>query len=844
MPNDFSDTGMGSFDDFLARYLAGEQSRQTRSIDLSRFLTVRTQRILQRAGRFALERGQTELDALHVLRMIVEDESVTQAIEGIGVSPTQIIEAVEARLPLPGESADTGAATITPSASRALFHAYQVARSAGATYIDPEHLFFALVLGQDVPAGQVLARAGVTADALTQGAREHVTAPVGADGAAGEAEASDSPMLAKYGIDLTARAREGALDPVIGRSDEIEQTIEILSRRTKNNPVLIGEAGVGKTAIVDGIAQAIVDDTVPAQLKGRRVIALDLPAMLAGTRYRGDFEERLTKTMDEIAEHKDDVIVFIDEVHTVVGAGGAGDGGMDAGNILKPRLARGDLHMVGATTLKEYRQIEKDPALERRFQPVKVDEPSIDDAVLILEGLRAAYQDHHRVEYTDAALRAAVTMSARYLPDRVLPDKAIDLIDQAGARLRLKQGLPVDTSALMAELADLESRKNAAATAEQYEEASRLRDEVVEVQGRIDAAAAGHTRDREAIVDEREIAEVIARATGIPASRLTEGERERLADLEAELHARVIGQDDAVTAVSRAVRRSRTGMGDARRPVGSFLFLGPTGVGKTELAKALADRLFDDENAVIRFDMSEFGERHTVSRLVGAPPGYVGHDEAGQLTERVRRNPYSIVLFDEIEKAHPDVFNLLLQVLDDGRLTDGQGRTVDFRNTVIVMTSNIGSEFLASRSGALGFVASQDASANGFASQEDLRARVMGKLREAMRPEFLNRIDEIVLFRKLTQSELGEIVRLMLGATTARLAEREVAIEVTDAAVRWLGEHGYEPEYGARPLRRLIQREVDDRIADLLVSGELTGGGSVRVDAAEGGLTVAVPVLA
>ncbi|WP_300265705.1 ATP-dependent Clp protease ATP-binding subunit [Microbacterium sp.] len=835
---------MGSFDDFLARYLAGEQSRQTRSIDLSRFLTVRTQRILQRAGRFALERGQTELDALHVLRMIVEDESVTQAIEGIGVSPTQIIEAVEARLPLPGESADTGAATITPSASRALFHAYQVARSAGATYIDPEHLFFALVLGQDVPAGQVLARAGVTADALTQGAREHVTAPVGADGAAGEAEASDSPMLAKYGIDLTARAREGALDPVIGRSDEIEQTIEILSRRTKNNPVLIGEAGVGKTAIVDGIAQAIVDDTVPAQLKGRRVIALDLPAMLAGTRYRGDFEERLTKTMDEIAEHKDDVIVFIDEVHTVVGAGGAGDGGMDAGNILKPRLARGDLHMVGATTLKEYRQIEKDPALERRFQPVKVDEPSIDDAVLILEGLRAAYQDHHRVEYTDAALRAAVTMSARYLPDRVLPDKAIDLIDQAGARLRLKQGLPVDTSALMAELADLESRKNAAATAEQYEEASRLRDEVVEVQGRIDAAAAGHTRDREAIVDEREIAEVIARATGIPASRLTEGERERLADLEAELHARVIGQDDAVTAVSRAVRRSRTGMGDARRPVGSFLFLGPTGVGKTELAKALADRLFDDENAVIRFDMSEFGERHTVSRLVGAPPGYVGHDEAGQLTERVRRNPYSIVLFDEIEKAHPDVFNLLLQVLDDGRLTDGQGRTVDFRNTVIVMTSNIGSEFLASRSGALGFVASQDASANGFASQEDLRARVMGKLREAMRPEFLNRIDEIVLFRKLTQSELGEIVRLMLGATTARLAEREVAIEVTDAAVRWLGEHGYEPEYGARPLRRLIQREVDDRIADLLVSGELTGGGSVRVDAAEGGLTVAVPVLA
>ncbi|CAH0200937.1 ATP-dependent Clp protease ATP-binding subunit [Microbacterium sp. Bi121] len=842
MPNDFSDTGAGSFDDFLARYLAGEQSRQARSIDLSRFLTARTQRILQRAGRFALERGQTELDALHVLRMIVEDDTVVRAIENIGVDPAQIIEAVESRLPLPGEATAVDAATITSSASRALFHAYQVARSSGATYIDPEHLFFALVLGQDVPAGQVLARAGVTAEALTQGAREHVSDPVDGSDTEGESTASDSPMLDKYGIDLTARAGAGELDPVIGRSDEIEQTIEILSRRTKNNPVLIGEAGVGKTAIIDGIAQAIVDGAVPAQLAGRRVITLDLPGMLAGTRYRGDFEERLTKTMDEIAARKDEVIVFIDEVHTVVGAGGAGDGAMDAGNILKPRLARGDLHMVGATTLKEYRQIEKDPALERRFQPVKIDEPSITDAVLILEGLKDAYEQHHAVTYTDAALRAAVSMSARYLPDRVLPDKAIDLIDQAGARLRLKLGLPVDTSALLTELADLEARKNAAVSAEKYEEASHLRDEITATQVRIDSAS-GRTDEADAVVDEREIAEVIARATGIPASRLTEGERERLADLETELHARVIGQDAAVTAVARAVRRSRTGMGDARRPVGSFLFLGPTGVGKTELAKSLADRLFDDENVVIRFDMSEFGERHTVSRLVGAPPGYVGFDEAGQLTERVRRNPYSIVLFDEIEKAHPDVFNLLLQVLDDGRLTDGQGRTVDFRNTVIVMTSNIGSEFLASRSGALGFVSSSDASANGFASAADLRARVMGKLREAMRPEFLNRIDEIVLFQKLSREEIAEIVRLMLGATSARLAARSVSVEVTDAAVGWLGEHGYEPEYGARPLRRLIQREVDDRVADLLVSGELADGGAIRVDADADGIRVEVPVL-
>jgi len=835
MPNDFTDAGSGSFDEFLARYLAGEQARQTRSIDLSRFLTVRTQRILQRAGRFALERGQTELDALHVLRTIVEDDAVDQAIRNIGVTPQAIVDAVDTRLPAPGEASDVEAATITPSASRALFHAYQVARSSGATYIEPEHVFFALVLGQDAPAGQILARAGVTAEALTQGLREPMPAGATPDqDAAAAPSGSETPMLDQFGLDLTARAREGALDPVIGRASEIEQTIEILSRRTKNNPVLIGEAGVGKTAIVEGLARAIVDGAVPAQLKDRRVVALDLPAMLAGTRYRGDFEERLTKTMDEIAAHKGEIIVFIDEVHTVVGAGGSGEGGgMDAGNILKPRLARGDLHLVGATTLSEYRRIEKDPALERRFQPVKVAEPSIEDAVRILEGLKPAYEQHHAVAYTDDAIRAAVELSARYLPDRVLPDKAIDLIDQAGARLRLRLGVVTDVAALFAELADLEARKNAAVGAEHYEEASRIRDEIAAVQSRIDdAGATSPLADAEsAVVGESEIAAVIARATGIPVSRVSESERERLADLESDLHARVIGQDDAVAAVARAVRRSRTGMGDARRPVGSFLFLGPTGVGKTELAKALADRLFDDETAVIRFDMSEFGERHTVSRLVGAPPGYVGYDEAGQLTERVRRNPYAIVLFDEIEKAHPDVFNLLLQVLDDGRLTDGQGRTVDFRNTVIVMTSNIGSEFLASRSGALGFVASQDGSANGFASQEDLRARVMGKLREAMRPEFLNRIDEIVLFQKLSREELGRIVRLLLQATSRRLAGREVTLDVTDAAVAWLGEHGYEPEYGARPLRRLIQREVDDRIADLFVSGELGDGGRVVVDA-------------
>jgi len=840
MPEDFTPgagfDGPGAFDEFLARYLEGERARAARSIDLSRFLSARTQEILQAAGRYALGRGQRELDALHILHELVNAAPVREAVVRIGADPDRIVRAVEERLPAQSAvAADADGAVVMPSAQRALFHAFQVARSSGSTYVDPEHLFFALVLAQDTPAGLVLAGAGVTAEALTQGLRETVGAP---DEQAGDAqEGSRTPMLDRFGTDLTERAREGRLDPVIGRDAEIEQVVEILSRRTKNNPVLIGEAGVGKTAVVEGLAQAIVADAVPEQLRGKRVIALDLPAMVAGARYRGDFEERLTQTMAEIAERSGELIVFIDEVHTVVGAGAGGDGAMDAGNILKPRLARGELHLVGATTLGEYRTIEKDPALERRFQPVKVGEPSIEDAVKILEGLRPAYEEHHRVTYTDAALRAAVELGDRYLTDRVLPDKAIDLIDQAGARLRLRLGVAVDVDALMTELATLESEKNAAVAAERYEDASQLRDRILEVQERIAQASGQGAARGAAVVDEAHIAEVVSRATGIPATRLTATERERLAHLEDELHARVIGQDDAVTAVATAVRRNRTGMGDERRPVGSFLFLGPTGVGKTELAKALAQSLFDDEGAVIRFDMSEFGERHTVSRLVGAPPGYVGYDEAGQLTERVRRNPYSVLLFDEIEKAHPDVFNLLLQVLDDGRLTDGQGRTVDFRNTVIIMTSNIGGEFLASRSGAIGFVA-DGGGETGFGSEKDLRDRVMGRLREAMRPEFLNRIDEIVLFRKLDLAQLREIVGLMLGATRERLTRREIVLEVTDAAVAWLAEHGHEPEYGARPLRRLIQRRVDDRIADLLVRDELGDGGRVLVDVADDDLVV------
>jgi ATP-dependent Clp protease ATP-binding subunit ClpC len=707
--------------------------------------------------------------------------------------------------------------------------------------VDPEHLFFAFVANQQAVAGQILAAHGVTPEALQAIAQGQAKGQE--QGAAAAGSTTGTPTLDQFGTDLTARAREGGLDPVIGRAVEVEQTVEILLRRTKNNPVLIGEPGVGKTAIVEGLAQRIADGDVPELLKGKRLVALDLAGMVAGTRYRGDFEERITKVVNEIAEHKDELIVFLDELHTVVGAGSGGEGGMDAGNILKPRLARGELHLIGATTLSEYRRIEKDAALERRFQPVTVGEPNVEDAVQILAGLKDRYEEHHGVRYTDDAIRAAVEMSHRYVTDRFLPDKAIDLIDQAGARKRLSLGGRVDVQALRARAGELESAKADAVAAERYEDASRLRDEIEAVQARIadaESGAAEAASEVDTTVDEAQIAEVVSRATGIPAARLNQGDRVRLANLESELHERVLGQDDAVSMIAKAVRRSRTGMGDPRRPVGSFLFLGPTGVGKTELAKALAAGLFGDESAMLRFDMSEFGERHTVSRLVGAPPGYVGYDEAGQLTERVRRNPYSVVLLDEIEKAHPDVFNLLLQVLDDGRLTDGQGRTVDFRNTVVIMTSNIGSEFLASRSGALGFVAPGSESANGFGSDKELRDRVMSRLREAMRPEFLNRIDEIVLFRKLDPAQLREIVHLLLADTGKRLARQGAGFTVSEEAVDWIAEHGYEPEYGARPLRRVIQREVDDRIADLMVVSPFTDGDTVAIRVEDGRLTASL----
>jgi len=818
---------MPGFDDFFAAAFGPGGSGPTRRVDLSKLLSQQAQRMVSVAASHAGEQGHTELDSLHLLWALAGEDPTATLLQRAGADRDQLRAAIEQRLPAAQDEAGGTAPSLSPTAQQALMAAHQVARALGSTYIDSVHVLLALAANPNHAAGRLLHGQGVTPQALQVAAGD-----VGDDGT--PTEQSDTPTLDQYGVDLTARARAGELDPVIGRQSEIEQTIEVLNRRTKNNPVLIGEAGVGKTAIVEGLAQRIVDGDVPDLLAHKRIVALEISGMLAGTRYRGDFEERMKKVIDEIVEHRDELIVFIDEVHTVVGAGGA-EGAVDAGNILKPRLARGELHLVGATTLDEYRRnIEKDPALERRFQPVHVDEPSVPDAIAILSGLRGRYEEHHGVHYTDEAITAAVELSARYLPDRQLPDKAIDLIDQAGARLRLRRN-NTGVSALQQKLERLTEEKDKSVAEEDYERASALRDEITALESQI-------STQEVAVADEvsaNDIAEVVARATGIPASQLTAADKQRLQRLESELHQRVIGQDDAVRSIARAVRRNRTGMGDADRPVGSFLFLGPTGVGKTELAKALATSLFGDEENMIRLDMSEFSERHNVSRLVGSPPGYVGYDEAGQLTEAVRRRPYTVILLDEVEKAHPDVFNILLQVLDDGRLTDGQGRTVDFKNTVLIMTSNLGSDIIASRSGGIGFATD--------AQQREgtkVRDRLMGRLRESFRPEFLNRIDEIVIFAKLEHEQLHQITDLLLNGSRNRLHALGIEVDFSAESVDWISEHGHQPEFGARPLRRTIQREVDDRIADLLLDDELTEGGRVRVDVADGALSFQVSTLA
>jgi ATP-dependent Clp protease ATP-binding subunit ClpC len=842
--------GSSPFDEFLARiYGAGSsQLRPVHRVDIMRLMSQPARELLGAAAAKATERGGTDLGTEHLLWAAAMLEPTRQLLARAGADPDAIAHAIEDHeRQSGGEPGGAGPAArpggeggqaageppqLTPGAKRALLDAHQISRSLGSTYIGPEHILFALAVNAESAGGRMLSAARVTPEALRD-AMLGQGAPAGRGGA-GRPGRSATPTLDEFGRDLTALAREGRIDPVIGRDDEIDQTVEVLSRRTKNNPVLIGEAGVGKTAIVEGIAQRIVDDEVPQTLAGSRVVQLELSGVVAGTRYRGDFEERVRRLVDEIREHGSELVVFIDELHTIVGTGGSTEGGMDAGSMLKPALARGELHVIGATTLDEYRKnIERDAALARRFQPILVPEPTVDDAIAILRGLRDRYEAHHQVRYTDEALVAAVELSDRYITDRFLPDKAIDLIDQAGARVRLRTKTPgTGLRELERRAGELHRDKDQAVASEQYERASQIRDQINGVQREMEQRRTDQPEVPQ--VTASDIAEVVSRATGVPVHQLTEEEKERLLRLEQHLHGRVVGQDEAVAAVSEAVRRSRAGLGDPQRPVGSFLFLGPTGVGKTELARALTEALFGADSRMIRLDMSEFAERHTVSRLVGAPPGYVGYEEAGQLTEAVRRRPYSVVLLDEIEKAHPDVFNILLQILDDGRLTDGQGRTVDFKNTVLIMTSNLGSDLITRRAGTLGFAGSTAASAAG--QQDALQEQLMRRLRESFRPEFLNRIDEIIIFRQLDQAELRQITELLLEETRRRLHAQGVAVEFTPAAVDWIAARGFQPEFGARPMRRTIQREVDNQLSRMLLDGQVDRGQEVTVDVQDGRL--------
>ncbi len=816
------DLGASPFDDIFARFFGGAvPQRPAQRIDIGQLLTEQARELVRDAATQAARWGDPDLDTDHLLWAATRQDSVRRLLTAAGANPDAIASRIEAGAQR-GEPRDE-APSLTPSAKRALLDARQVSRAFGSSYIGPEHLLFALAVNPESAAGRQLREARVTPETLQEAA-----AGGGPGAGAGGRPPSDTPTVDEYSTDLTAMARDDRIDPVIGRESEIEQTIEVLSRRTKNNPVLIGEPGVGKTAIAEGIAQRIVEGDVPDTLRDKRLVRLDLAGLVAGTRYRGDFEERLKKVIDEITAHSDELIVFIDELHTVVGAG-AGEGAMNASNMLKPALARGELHIVGATTIDEYRKdIEKDAALERRFQPILVPEPSVSDTIEILRGLRDRYEAHHQVRFTDEALVAAAQLSDRYITDRFLPDKAIDLIDQAGARVRLRTKRPAkDQRELEQRLDQLHREKDQAVAGEDYDRAGSLRDEIAELTDRVDSAGSGPGDEagqkNVPEVGTADIAEVVSRATGIPVAQLTQEEKERLLGLEVNLHQRVIGQDDAVTAIAEAVRRSRAGLGDPNRPIGSFLFLGPTGVGKTELARALAEALFGSEDRMIRIDMSEFQERHTVSRLVGAPPGYVGYEEAGQLTEAVRRTPYAVLLLDEIEKAHPDVFNILLQVLDDGRLTDGQGRTVDFKNTVVIMTSNLGSDLIGRRR--LGF----DGGGEGGGADAQAQDRIMSRLREAFRPEFLNRIDEIIVFRQLDEAQLRQITSLLLEETVRRLHAQDITVDFTTEAVDWLARRGFQPEFGARPLRRTIQREVDNRLSAMLLGGELSPGQHVTV---------------
>lgn len=732
----------------------------------------------------------------------------------------------------------------TPRTKRVLRAAVIISSKTGYTYVGTEHLLLAILSESDSYAVAFLEELGVSVERLAQAVSKGMQG--GADDGFGGFENESAPngsqkggsALDKFGRDLTQAAKNGEIDPVIGREKEIQRVIQILSRRTKNNPVLIGEPGVGKTAVAEGLALEIAKGNVPEILKDKRVVSLDLTGMVAGAKYRGDFEERIKAAIDEVKKSKN-TILFIDELHTIVGAGAA-EGSADAANILKPSLARGDFQVIGATTLNEYRKyIEKDAALERRFQPVKVGEPTPEQAVQILKGLRDSYEAHHKVKITDEAINAAVTLSSRYIADRYLPDKAIDLIDEGASKVRLASlTSPDNVKELEDEIADYEKEKASAINEQDFERAARLRDEQKGLQTKLDDAKKKwqeQQKGNSGEVTAEDIAKIVSEWTGIPVVQLTKEESERLLNMENVLHERVIGQSEAVTAIAKAIRRGRVGLKDPKRPVGSFIFLGPTGVGKTELCKALAEAMFGDENAMLRLDMSEYMEKHTVSKLIGSPPGYVGFEEGGQLTEKVRRKPYSVVLFDEIEKAHPDVFNMLLQILEDGRLTDSQGRTVDFKNTIIIMTSNVGARLITEKQSSLGFNSENENAEE--SEKKDIKELVTGELRKVFRPEFLNRVDDIIVFNKLNKDEIKQIAVKMLKALENRLDKMNIKISFTDNAVSEIADKGFDENYGARPLRRAIQNEIEDPLSEQMLEGKVKDGAVVTCDFADGQFT-------
>jgi len=792
----------------------------------------RARRSLTRAQEEAQHFGHNYIDTEHILLgLIAEEEGVaSKVLVNLGAAPNKVRAAVEFVVGR-GERSSIGEVGLTPRAKRVIELAVDEARRLNHSYIGTEHLLLGLLREREGAAVGVLESFGITSERaqaeinnlLSQGASQSRGAARGT---------ARTPVLDQLGIDLTDAARAGKLDPIVNRNKEIERVVQILSRRTKNNPALLGEPGVGKTAIVEGLAHRIVAGEVPETLQGKRLVTLDIGSLVAGTKYRGEFEERLKKVIDEI-KNAGNCVIFVDELHTIVGAGAA-EGAVDASNILKPSLSRGQIQCIGATTLDDYRKhIEKDAALERRFQPVTVAEPTIEESLDVLRGIKERYEEHHRLFISDEALQAAASFAARYIPDRFLPDKAIDLMDEAASRVRIKRGaVPIGLAEARQALETVRKDKEAAISGKEYEQGAELRDREVQLMDKIkmlEEKWQDEQKQEKPTVVEEDIAEVVSMWTGIPVIRLTADESSRLLQMEEAVHRRIIGQDEAIVTVAKAVRRARAGLKEVRHPIGSFVFLGPTGVGKTELVRALAEFMFGSEDTMVRLDMSEFMERHAVARLVGAPPGYVGYDEGGQLTEAVRRNSYCVILLDEIEKAHPDVFNILLQIFDDGHLTDAKGRRVDFRNSIVVMTSNVGAE-LIKRDMTLGFASHTDEEKSREVQYEKMKEKVLGELKKAFRPEFLNRIDGVVVFHALSKEQIRQIVELMLGEVVKSLGEKNIKLEVTDAAKGFLGEKGYDPTFGARPLRRVIQNEVEDKLSEALLRSEFGTGDTVQVD--------------